>query len=86
MERTQNLDHKEEIHRTVQREKVLREFLSSAGLAKFEEHLLKFGVESVDDLTNYRIVNDDVLMSEDIGMSKEQVRLLRQALEKHIFG
>ena len=86
VERTQDLDHNEDLHRTVQREKVLREFLATAGLGAYEPLLLRFGVESVDDLTNFRIVNDDVLMSEDIGMSKDEVRVLRRALEKHIFG
>jgi hypothetical protein len=40
----------------------------------------------VEDLTNYRIVNDDLLMSEDIGMSKDHVKNLRRALEAHFFG
>ena len=86
VERTQDLDHREDLHRTVQREKVLWDLLSGAALSDFEGPLLDFGIESVDDLTNFRIVNDDVLMSEDIGMSKDDVKLLRRALEKHIYG
>ena len=40
----------------------------------------------MEDLTNYRIVNDDLLMSEDIGMSKDDVRKLRRALERHFYS
>lgn len=59
--------------------------MANAGLAQYESCLIDFGIESVEDLTNYRIVNDDVLMSEDIGMSKDDVKTLRRALEKHFF-
>jgi myosin heavy subunit len=85
VERVENLDHTEELHRTVQREKLLGSLLNGAGLGRFEACLIDFGIESVEDLTNYRIVNDDLLMSEDIGMSKEDVRTLRRALEKHFY-
>lgn len=40
---------------------------------------------AIKDLTNYRIVNDDLLMSEDIGMTKENVKTLRRALERHFY-
>jgi len=86
VERVDNLDHTEELHRTVQREKLLGSLLSGAGLGSFEAALIDFGIESVEDLTNYRIVNDDLLMSEDIGMNKEDVKTLRRALERHFFS
>jgi len=69
----------------VQREKKLASLLDGAGLGKYEAPLIEFGVESVEDLTNFRIVNDDLLMSEDIGMSKDDVRTLRRALERHFY-
>ena len=86
VERTENLDHTEELHRQVQREKKLLDLLEQAGLHKFGDALIDFGIESVEDLTNYRIVNDDLLMSEDIGMSKDDVKTLRRALERHFFS
>ena len=70
----------------VQREKKLQALLDGAGLGQYEGPLIDFGIESVEDLTNFRIVNDDLLMSEDIGMSKEDVRTLRRALERHFYA
>jgi len=86
VERVENLDHTDEIHRAVQREKKLAELLKGAGLGQFGDALIEFGIESVEDLTNYRIVNDDLLMSEDIGMTKENVKMLRRALERHFYS
>ena len=60
--------------------------LKGAGLGQFGDALIEFGIESVEDLTNYRIVNDDLLMSEDIGMTKENVKVLRRALERHFYS
>lgn len=40
----------------------------------------------VKDLINYRIVNDDLLTSEDIGMKKDHVKNLRRALEAYFIG
>jgi hypothetical protein len=86
VERTENLDHTDELHRQVQREKKLEGLLKGAGLSAFSDALVDFGIESVEDLTNYRIVNDDLLMSEDIGMTKEDVKVLRRALERHFYA
>ena len=54
--------------------------LGRAGLASFAEKLRSFGIESIDDLGDQRLITDDDLRSSEIGMGKAHVRKLRLEL------
>ena len=57
----------------------VRAFLASAGLAKFSDKLIDYGVESVADLGDTELLTDANLMS-SVGLKKMHVKKLRRAL------
>ena len=59
--------------------KTVPEFLESAGLGKFADAIVDYGVESLDDLCDENLVSDE-LLENDLGMRKLHVRKLRMAL------
>jgi hypothetical protein len=64
----------------------LATFLDGAGLSQYEAFLIDCEIESVDDLANLQIASDAMLRSEAIGMGIDDVRTLRRALERLLYG
>jgi len=54
--------------------------LKAAGLVDFLEALTEFGFETIEDLLEPGLVNDEDLMSESIGMTTDEVTRFRHAI------
>merc|ERR1712023_162210 len=74
--------HQEARSKQRENQRTMAQFLTEAGLSKYEQKLTNYGGENIEDLCDPQIINSTTLSTE-LGLSAEEVISFNANIQKH---